>query len=383
MVKKFVFLVVILCLMTMSFNPVQAQSAGISLDDSVTASFPDYIEFDLTIETDILITDIRLHYTVERDGFAEVTHEVNVGVPLPYQAEMDVYWQWDMRTTGTLPSGTVIEYWWTLEDVNGDNYQTDIDRVTFNDTNYSWRNVTEGNITLYWYSGDENFAAELMQTCQDGLVRLGEDTGSYLEEPIRIYIYSSSTALQNAMVFAQEWTGGVAYPAYGVIAIGISNFNIEWGKSALVHELAHLVTYQMTSNPYNDIPVWLDEGISMYAEGELDDSYEDYLREAAIYGTLISVQSLCSPFSADANKTYLSYAESYSFVAFLIESYGQEKMSRLLAVFKNGSTYDNALLTVYGFDMDGLNDLWQEYMAVLYLSGFPLSDMESEILLPV
>jgi hypothetical protein len=168
------------------------------------------------------------------------------------------------------------------------------------------------------------------------------------------------------MVYSKEWTGGVAYPSYGTIAIGITQSNIEWGKRALAHEIAHLVTDQMTENPYNSIPVWLDEGISMYAEGELETDYE-YSLEAAVVGkSLISVQSLCSPFSVYSDKSYLSYAESYSIVAFLIENYGQQKMHQLLTVFKNGSTYDNALISVYGFDLSGLNDLWQNYISEIY-----------------
>jgi hypothetical protein len=42
----------------------------------------------------------------------------------------------------------------------------------------------------------------------------------------------------------------------------------------MVHELAHLVTYQMTFNPYGDIPTWFSEGISMYAEGALDEDFK-------------------------------------------------------------------------------------------------------------
>ena len=160
--------------------------------------------------------------------------------------------------------------------------------------------------------------------------------------------------------------GGVAYPSYGVIAIGISASNLEWGRRALAHELAHLVTHQMTSNPYNEIPVWLNEGISMYAEGELEKDYEYYLEAAATGGYLVSVQSLCSSFSAYSDKSYLSYAESYSMVAFLIQNYGQQKMHQLLTVFKNGSTYDDALLEVYGFDLAGLNTLWQDYITGFY-----------------
>ena len=83
-------------------------------------------------------------------------------------------------------------------------------------------------------------------------------------------------------------------------------------------------------------------------------------------GSLISVRSLSSPFSAYAEESVLSYAQSHSLVEFLIDNYGQGKMLELLKTFKQGSSYDRALEKVYGFDMDGLNTLWRDYITKQY-----------------
>jgi hypothetical protein len=74
--------------------------------------------------------------------------------------------------------------------------------------------------------------------------------------------------------------------------------------------------------------------------------------------TLISVRSLSDPFSAYADKAFLSYAESVSIVTYLIDRYGAAKMLQFMNTFKQGATYDGALQSVYGFDMDGLNNEW-------------------------
>jgi hypothetical protein len=164
------------------------------------------------------------------------------------------------------------------------------------------------------------------------------------------------------MIFPQEWTGGVAYPRYGTIAIGIAPNNLSWGKRAIAHELTHLVIHQMILNPYNDLPTWLDEGLAMYTEGELGAEFIAYLKKAIAEDSLISVRSLSSPFSAYAAEASLSYAQSCSLVEFLITSYGQGKMLELLNTFKEGSSYDGALEEVYGFDMNGLDTLWRDYV---------------------
>jgi hypothetical protein len=76
------------------------------------------------------------------------------------------------------------------------------------------------------------------------------------------------------------------------------------------------------------------------------------------------VQTLSSDFPADPDGARLSYAESYSLISFLIQHYGEQKMLSLLSTFKQGSTYDNALETVYGFDTSGLNSLWRESLGL-------------------
>jgi hypothetical protein len=221
----------------------------------------------------------------------------------------------------------------------------------------------EGEVTLYWYEGDRHFAAELMEAAQQALARLAEDTGAQLETPVDIYIYADNRDLLGSLIFPQEWTGGVAFTRFGILAIGIAPGDLDWGKGTIAHELAHLVIHQVTLNPYTDLPTWLNEGLAMYAEGQLEPYLADLLDKGIAENNLISVRSLASPFSAHREEAALSYAQSHSLVEFLINHYGQNKMLELLNTIRRGSSYDGALNKVYGFDMDGLNTLWRDYIS--------------------
>jgi hypothetical protein len=205
-----------------------------------------------------------------------------------------------------------------------------------------------------------------MSAAQQALVKLTKDTGASPNKMINVYIYNGPQDLQGAMVYPQEWTGGVAYTQYGVIAIGIATNQLAWGQGAMTHELTHMVIYQVTNNPYNDLPVWLNEGLAMYSEGPLTSQYTDPLSSAISGNKLISVRTISSPFSADGNKANLSYAESYSLIDYLVSQYGSDKMTLLLNTFQQGSDYDPAFQKVYGFDMDGLNNLWKTWVAKQY-----------------
>jgi hypothetical protein len=337
--------------------PARAQSGLRVTGSAVEASFPLMLSFRLSATSDVDITDVRLRYTVDRLSFAEVIGEAYV--QFAPSSSIDVSWEWDMRRTGGLPSGTAIEYWWLVTNASGDFVRTDPATVQFDDDRYTWRTMVEGQVALHWYDGDSGFAGEIMEAVQDSLVALEEDTGAHLMEPIDIYVYGSSGDLRGSMVFPQEWTGGVAFTRYGSVAIGISPNNLQWGRRAITHELTHLVVHQMTLNPYGGLPTWLEEGLAMRAEGPLGPEFELYLERAIDDGTLISLRSLSSPFSAKANESILSYAESFSAVDFLVETYGGESMLELLDAFREGNSYDGALRKVYGFNTEGLDSLWR------------------------
>jgi hypothetical protein len=362
MINKARLLALAVCLFLALLVPslVQAQGRLAILDSSAQAEFPLKLNFNLSAESDTNITDIRLHYRVEQVGFAQVTSEVYMEfVPA---SSVNIDWSLEMIKIGGLPPGSSVEYWWTVEDARGDRVETAPVQVMFDDTRYPWQSLTEGKVIICWYQGDQSFAQELMLTAQQSLARLAEDTGAELEKPVKLYIYANAQDLQGAMIYPQEWTGGVAFTRYGVMAIGIAPGNVDWGKRAVAHELTHLVIHQITLNPYIDLPVWLDEGLAMHTEGPLEAVFSDSLSGAIAGNRLISVRSLSSPFSAYAEESVLSYAQSYSLVDFLITNYGRGKMLELLNTFRQGSSYDGALESVYGFDMDGLDALWRDYV---------------------
>ncbi|PPD58773.1 peptidase MA family metallohydrolase [Dehalogenimonas etheniformans] len=335
----------------------QSQGSISITSTSVQPSFPLTIKFNIVALGTSNIVDARLHYRIERTSFAQVTSEAIAKIT-PSKSINSSY-TLDLRYIGGVPTGTKIVYWWTLKDTDNNVTQSATASFSFEDTKYAWQSITQGLVTLKWYQGNNQFAQTLMTTAQQALVKLAADTGAQLKKPVTIYIYNGSADLQGAMVFPREWTGGVAFTDFNIITIGVSTDNLAWGTGAVIHELTHLVTNQMTNNPYSGIPVWLNEGLSMYAEGPLDSTFVTVFSLAVLSKSLISVRTLDSPFSADSTKAYISYAESYYLVKFLVDRYGQSKLSSLLTTFAQGSTYDNAFKTVYGFDIAGLNTLWQ------------------------
>ncbi|MFA5317784.1 MAG: peptidase MA family metallohydrolase, partial [Dehalococcoidales bacterium] len=212
--KKLAVVLILVCLLGVAVSPTAAQprSGPYVLASTAGADFPIRLNFSLIAASDAEISDIRLQYRVERTSFAQVTSEAIAEFEPGTQVQAS--YALDMRRVGGLPPGTGIEYWWLVTDVLGRQITTEPGRVTWDDARYSWRSLSEGQLTVYWYQGSESFARQLMAAAQAALPRLSQEGGTLLTEPVAIYIYDGSRDLQGAMIFPNECTGGVAYPDY-------------------------------------------------------------------------------------------------------------------------------------------------------------------------
>jgi hypothetical protein len=249
---------------------------------------------------------------------------------------------------------------WRYTDENGVENVSDKQTLTWLDSEHDWQTITSGPINLHWYSGNQAFANDLLNAAENGLERLQNDAGLQANEPIHFYIYANTEDMKDAILYEPSWTGGLAFADHNIVIIGISPRDLEWGRTTIAHELTHVLVGHLTFSCLGDVPTWLSEGLAVYSEGTLDPSAEAQLNEAISNNQLLSVRSLSGGFSEVPSRAYLSYSQSYSIVKFLIETYGQDKMNALLIALRDGTTVDDALLTAYGFDIDGLENAWRE-----------------------
>ena len=369
MIKKVTILAAALLLLftiwSPAIYPISAQSQGqITVNNStVQANYPNSLTFSCRAQSNVDITDIRLEYQVEQMSFAEVTSEAQITFN-PSQSVNATY-SLNMVQYGQIPPGVDIDYWWIVKDTAGDKLQTAPSHYIVADNHHKWNNLTQGKINLYWYGQDQSFGQLVMSEAQTALSTLASDTGATPDKIINISVYSSTMDYSASVLGVQEWSGGVELAQYNSVLLLIRPDELNVDLSAVAHELTHVIINQITSNPYNFIPFWLNEGLAVhiqFSQGDLPLQFTIALSSAITNNNLISVRSLSDPFSAYADKADLSYAESVSIVTYLINQYGPTKMKQFLDTYQQGATYDGALQTNYGFDMDGLFTQWKAWV---------------------
>ncbi|MFN3742307.1 MAG: peptidase MA family metallohydrolase [Anaerolineales bacterium] len=334
-----------------------AQAAANVVENQAKIDFPNTLTFKLKLEHTTSITWLALEYGDIQQTCGEVV--ARAFPEFTPGKSLSVSWSWDMRQSGSIPPGAQIWWQWRYKDAQGNEFTTERQTVTWLDSTHPWQTLKQGLLTIHWYRGDENFARQLLAAGQEGLQRL-EKAGLKADSPIDIYVYGSYDDLRDAVLYEPSWTGGQAFPEYSIVIIGIPPSNLDWGRAATVHELTHVVAGHFTFSCLSDLPTWLVEGLAMYSEGELDAASQRQLDKAIQANTLLTLRSLSSAFSEEADRASLSYSQSYSVVKFLIDTYGQEKMKALLIALREGQAIDDALTQVYGFNVDGLEDAWRK-----------------------
>lgn len=231
------------------------------------------------------------------------------------------------------------------------------------DQRFTWQEAGGDGITVYWVEGDAAFGDTLLDLARASAELLQAEAGLGVSDPVRLVIYPDFEPMREAVLQVAEWTGGLAYPHYNAILIGIAPDQEDWAKTVIPHEFTHLVTGAATANCLGVyMPTWLNEGLSMHFEHTLGEYEDRALRDYVVSGELPPLRELANGFSAYSDAANLSYTQSGRVVTYLLETYGPERMSALLGAFQQGQTADAALVEVYGLDTDGIDAAWRAHL---------------------
>lgn len=234
-----------------------------------------------------------------------------------------------------------------------------------------WRERRTERFAILYADGDQA-TAERYAGFVDGIYdEVSAIFGHQTSTPISLRLYPSLERYQEANPLARGMSGVVAHADYRrhelvVVLPQTESQTPEEVQNNIRHELTHLVAAELSDDRLN---VGFQEGLAQYVERpapELETRIA-LLQRAYDQDRLLSWSDLDNRDTVYRNPE-VSYPESLSMVAFLVERYSFAKLRELLAVAARSSGYRSALERTYGVTPDELERQWREWLPG-YLAG--------------
>ena len=166
---------------------------------------------------------------------------------------------------------------------------------------------------------------------------------------------------RNALVTA------FAMPERNLIVIDYSRMNrVPFDLEDTVrHELSHILLHQQVTSVL--LPKWFDEGVAQWASGGMSDilrtGENDLLRQAVLSRRLIPMAEISTIFPQTATGLTLAYEQSRSFVEFIVQQYGEEKLRALLYGLERQQTIEQTVHENLGVSLALLEQMWKKSLS--------------------
>lgn len=335
-------------------HSVAAQEADVAFGSlSATPTFPGDISFSFSATSSAEIDRVELLFNASGEETLHlITPEITPGASVSFDFPLDMYQNY-------YPPGLDLEYRWRVTEADGSVAESDTQTVGWYDTRFEWEHVDTEQVSVFYSSRDKDFANEILDSAQLTIDELQSRFGVEHSLPIRIWVYESQKDLGGATEPNSEpWIAGVSYPGRYLILAAVPDDDSAELKRVIPHEVSHQVLYQATQNPFNLPATWLDEGLATYNQQGGTDGYNALLKEAVDDNNVMPLPTLNTSFPFD--DTYqLAYAESYSAINFIIDTYGEEALGKVIDAYKNGVSHDEAIQQGLGISLAELDREWR------------------------
>lgn len=259
---------------------------------------------------------------------------------------------------------TRVDYRFQIQLKDGEEITSPTFSFEYIDNRVEWQRLEQAPYHIAWFAQDDiAFGDNALKTAQAGLKKIQSLLPIQTPENINIYIYPTASALQEVLILSgQDWVAGHADPDLGVMLAAIPSRP----EQALVmeqiipHEMMHILLYNSWGEGYNNLPIWLAEGLASIAELYPNPDYQILLNNAQERDMLLRMETLCAAFPRDASSALLAYAQSASFTRYLHAQYGASGLDRLMGSYRDGLDCTRGVEVALGSTLKQLERQWRE-----------------------
>lgn len=218
------------------------------------------------------------------------------------------------------------------------------------------KTINDTNLRIEYDSSNQRLADKIQSMVKPSLNIIKDKLKLSFDKDIFLKICKNKADFQQITGIKNLSVQGVAIPEYNLIVISAENIFYKSSddiQHLLEHEIAHLVLADNIGlKSDNHFPRWFNEGLAQWlSEGSnelFSASYQDSLQTAFITGRLIPFSELVFYFPGNQSDFTQAYAQSLSFIEYLIKKYDNDRMINLVNNLKGKDNFYTSFYKIYG-----------------------------------
>jgi hypothetical protein len=348
-----------------TFVPVQAQPAAAFATTQAENRFPAGITF--TVQLDLPGADVQsAEFVYKIATILPMEEDLSGTAVVASRNPVQLQYFWD---GAEFPPAVQLSFHWVVTLMDGQTYQSDEEIYFYEDNQFEWTTYTVDQVTIYCHGRDKESCLKFFDVTSQALTRQTDFYASRYPLSFKILVYNDTDEIQKWHRDLSEDMGGITFPNFGVIAIYVplreTRQSRDWVSDCFPHEISHLFFEWNTVNGFADAPVWLNEGSAV--ANELSDSdrkgYRALVQQMAVDGAVIPVSELDEAIrGSDVEIHGQAYAESYSLVSYILDTYGKSGYQRLLKAYKHARFDDYAFAYAFGVNQAEFEAGWRIWL---------------------
>jgi hypothetical protein len=224
---------------------------------------------------------------------------------------------------------------------------------------------TSEHFDIYSCNPDQKVLDDVVKVLEENYDRITIRLQTKFTEKIRVFVYPNTKTFHSAMymTYAPDWFVGAA----GINELKmVSPLNPGSAHTyaslmqAIVHELVHAAVLNVRGERgLVGLPKWLNEGYAFYEAHQMTDEMRRIVKIHAMDKTIPTFVQLDIASSVEFGNMN-GYAFSTTIIEFLVNTYGFQKLLKLIREPEN-------IDTIYGLSKEDLEKQWVQYIKSMLL----------------
>jgi Tol biopolymer transport system component len=246
---------------------------------------------------------------------------------------------------------------------------------------FNWKILKTEHFDIYYYNETVHLAEIGGHFAEEVYDELKARLNHVLTRRVPLIFYNTHIHFQQTNTtpgFIPEGVGGFFEFIKGRVVLP-STGSLNDFRHVIRHELVHvfmtnklyrvLTDHRMPSDAFP--PLWFVEGLAEYLSTEVDDQAEMVMRDAVLNNYFASLENIYQIYG-----TFLMYKEGQSFLEFVDEKYGSEKIPLMLENFWMYSNFNEVIEYTLWKSIEDIDTEWLIYLRKKY---FPLVENNTPI----